>query len=660
MNLYKKSSRILTLNRVSSSLCGVLFCLVATPSLSALNETAIHQSMVRVEANGHFGSGFLYGGEDHVVTSLHVVLPPPQTIEIYCKGSPVKAEVVKFLIEADLVLLKAKSSLESEGCKPYPGLKEDLNRPNLGEDLAAFGFREDNHSSAFPKLVKKGSGSPETLEGLVSEKAIDSVRKFGIPRADLPLYHISGGLYPGLSGGPVFLLSSGDLVGIVEGGLDAGASNHAWLVPVSNLANLMASPDNSVLPDKDPSEFGYSSPSSKRTPDIVIEYSDPDNSYSWVKTKTRTFEDLLDSSDPSEGLDNLVSEIFPDLKSQEARDTVESAMLSLKFDIYEEREHGLIVAVPAGVSLDVTEYIGGDAKGYHFLSVGNRYGGTGFHINYGEPNLGDISDANGQTVLPSEDRYLEQVLHDWMYDLCVVRGYSCYFDKQSAKVVDFGENRKLLRFSYYTKNTMINTVEYNSISVLVSGDRVLQVENQTDYSGPPDPDCLDDDYIESAVRQCMQTTTTQNCGKPYWDQVAFMLAARLSSFTNLGVTTEQTRSIDLNYDCEFCIKSSNTAKEFIFEYTDAHIYNYGLEDGTDIFRKDENGQWWFNEDGEWLKLEFIEEVEFENQPYTRLRREDGSLYQMTVEGGLWYHWFDSENEWVPQYKLGATYQVIKR
>lgn len=652
-----RPSRRLTAKNLSFCCYVFLFSLVSLPAFSALDESAIHQSVVRVEANGHFASGFLFGGENHVVTSLHAVLPPPPTIEIYCKGDAVEAEVVKFLKEADLVLLKAKSSLALLGCKPHLEMKTDPNRPGLGTDLAAFGFREDNHRSAFAKTIQKGSGSPETLEGLVSDKARDSVRELGMPRADLPLYHISGGLYPGLSGGPVFHLSTGALVGVVEGGLDAGLSNHAWLVPAGNLANLMASPDNSILPNIDPSEYGYSSPSSKRSVDIVIEYSDPDFSYSWVKTKTRTFKDLLDSSDPSEGLDDLVDEIFPDIQEgTEAWDMVESAMLSLKFDIYEERAHGLIVAVPEGVSLGVEDY----ADGYHYLSVGDYMSGTSFQIDFGQPNIKEVRDADSNLVSPSEDRYLQQALNDWMYQLCEVSGFTCYFDEQSAKIVDFGENRKLLRFSYYTKNTMYEMVEYYSIGILVNGDRVLQVESTTDYSPPPEANCLDEDYIESAVRRCMQTTTTQNCSKPYWDQVAFMLAARLSSFTNLGVTTEETRNIELDYDCEYCIKSSNSAEEFIFEYADAHIFNYGLEDGRNIFHKDENDQWWFNEDDEWLKLEFIEEIEFENQPYTRLRREDGSLYQMTVEGGLWYYWSDSEQEWVPQDKLGATYQVIKR
>ena len=536
MNKYKKTSPLFLLRRAPSLWWAALLFLMSFPVFSALDETAIHKAVVRIEANGHFASGFLFGGENEVVTSLHAVLPPPNKIEIYCKGIPVEAEVVKFLKEADLVLLRAKSSLGKLGCKPYPHMQQNPTKPNVGDNLTAFGFRGDNRRSAFAKTIQKGSGSPETLEGMVPDTARKTVRDLGMPRADLPLYHISGALFPGLSGGPVFLVSSSELVGIVEGGLDAGVSNHAWLVPVGNLKTLAASPDNSVLPNINPSDYGYSSPSAHRTADNSIEYTDPDASYRWIKRKSRSFEQLLNSADASEGLDELLDDIYPELEEQAGWETVEAAMLNLRFDIYEETDHGLIIAVPAGSSLDVEQY----DDDYHFLYVGSDKEDAGFTVDFGSHKILSVSDAEGITVLPSEGRYFAEALDEWMHIYCEDAQIPCYYDDASGTVVDFGNTRKLLRYAYHTKDSELESENYYSINMLVNGEKVMQVVSRTEFSE------------SSAVQQCLNAQSAQSCGKPYWDQVSFLLAARLSSFTNLGVTTSETKLMELEYECSYC------------------------------------------------------------------------------------------------------------
>ncbi len=489
------------------------------PAMSQIPEAKVQQvqrAMVRVVANGHASSGFVYGPDyRQVITALHAVLPQTQDITISCRGVETDAEVVRVLRKADLVLLQASKNLKEFGCATLEDVSFD--KPPLGAELTAFGFRPDNSLSAFSQPLKKGSGDPETLYGLVPDAARNKIVELAMPDANLPLYYVNGSVFPGFSGGPVFD-KGGNLVGVVQGGLDKGLGSHAWLIPAVNIQSLLNPAQGDSLPDINPSEFGFSAPAASNTKDSYIEFSDRGVKYQWVKTKTRSFDELYQTADPALGLDTLLDNILPEVETY--------AEHSLTFDIYEEMNHGLIIAVPEGqaLKLDQDEYYwalvaeGEDSDTLiavpATLTVDHALEGSTYQ------------DSNGREVHPSDDGYFAAyVAH--LKQMWAKTGRTMTLDSGLWNDIRYENGNKILRLGYTLESPDSDYIGYYYESLLVKGEEVLQVEADLDVSA------------DSEVTRCLQEGTADVCGDPYWRQVSFMLAGQLSSFASLGANADR-------------------------------------------------------------------------------------------------------------------------
>ncbi|MGI9272218.1 MAG: trypsin-like peptidase domain-containing protein [Woeseiaceae bacterium] len=323
---------------------------------------------------GQSATGFLWESDRQVVTSLHAVLHkrlPGRTIKVFCGGVPTVAQVSKVYQAADLVLLTTESPVR--GCKVFTDSFRGMSSASLKPDpdtlLYTFGWRGAASSSIKRELKKEEVGGDETLEGLIpNEKTKDILRALRLPEMSLDIYLVDGdGLGGGFSGGPV-VNASGKLLGIVDGGLDNGGSDYNWMIPATRLNDLKDS-SSRELPRVDltllenhfsaglvvssgvQSEIDFATnPNSARPmpPSDLSAGGEPPrvgSRYHFVLTKTRTLDSIIRSADAKigGGINRLLS-TYRNAVGDDVRHR-------LSFDIFEDDERGLIIAVPHGQGL---------------------------------------------------------------------------------------------------------------------------------------------------------------------------------------------------------------------------------------------------------------------------------------------------------------------
>ena len=78
--------------------------------------------------------------------------------------------------------------------------------------------------------------------------------------------------------------------------------------------------------------------------------------------------------------------------------------------------------------------------------------------------------------------------------------------------------------------------------------------------------------------------------------------------------------------------------------------NYTLPNGDVFIHLDKNKLWWMWQVPvkQWSKLNFIKYEQYNNKKYVQLRNEQGLVYLVPYDGGLWYYWgnVDGKGQWV--------------
>ncbi|MEH6637205.1 MAG: serine protease [Halioglobus sp.] len=590
-----------------------LLAIICMPVLAQLDADATHNSVVRVvvDDGGEVGvaSGFVWKEKNLVITSLHAVRPKPAKITVECRDTPYKARVHKFFRDADLVLLETEADMAS--CSPLSKIRPESPKLDGKTRLTAFGFKPDVTAST-TKDLRRGSASSNKLRDLITDDLVIPMQTLNLPSIDLEVHFVTGGIYKGYSGGPVFD-ENGDLVGIVEGGLDKGMSDHNWLIPAENIALLLgSSPVDDAPADLNDAAYYYSVVRSKRTsPESYIEFEDSGYSYRWLKTKTRSFEQLRQSSDPAEGLEDLWATLLPEVET--------SAEGNLQFDIYEEEGLGLVIAVPAGRPLVYQQEDGDWTLGATDTS-GEQATMTIQHGRY------QFEDANGDAIDPSHDDFFEFAV-DSDLKVCESEALTCSLQDEHFRLVDFGAGNRILRVGYDIENESDGDRVYLYKSLIVKGDNVLVVETILNFGEG------------STVLRCFEEGSAENCGESFWGPASFMLSAALTSISSLGVEgIEPVVITPFDYECENCeedpadtIEEQAQAESYYSEAVSAPVVAapdgpaglvyYFLEDGEIAFQHVQGTDWFINVNGE--PVEAIEQ-----------RRDtlDGAIYAFLLYG----------------------------
>ncbi len=206
----------------------------------------IAESVVRLEvrSNGgkiRSGTGFVFGEKELVVTAYHVVAgAEDETIDaIFYENqkrlAPVKAEILRVFERSDLALLLLSGESRAE-----PLERSSVSSDRLaGTSVLALGFPFGRPAMTDEKGTIRSLGARKLREAVGYPEQM-TIQALKFPRLSMPILDLQMELKPGFSGGPV-VDEEGKLVGIANGGLRKGTSTVSWVVPASELEQLLVS-----------------------------------------------------------------------------------------------------------------------------------------------------------------------------------------------------------------------------------------------------------------------------------------------------------------------------------------------------------------------------------------------------------------------------------
>lgn len=208
----------------------------SAPPIAIRNATL--QSVVRVDAFqcpeqlDRTGSGFVLAESGKVITAHHVV-GGCNIIQINSGAEIRSATVSRVLAKGDLALLSPTSPL------PAPGLRLANPPPDQNGNFSAAGF-QNNQLSAGDVLVSFSAGSSQLNQILTAASLTDLRGAHSAIDFRQSVLRFNAALQPGMSGGPI-VDRNGHVIGIVAGGLKAGAAPASWGWPAEWIAELLVS-----------------------------------------------------------------------------------------------------------------------------------------------------------------------------------------------------------------------------------------------------------------------------------------------------------------------------------------------------------------------------------------------------------------------------------
>lgn len=419
----------------------ILIILSTNHVFAQFNPEVLAKSTVRIniKLNGKVVStatGFLWQNNNQVVTSLHV-MKEGADIQIEFEGAKTGARVIKVLQEADLVLLYVDNPVQ--GWKSINSY--DSNKPEYKSELSALGYNNGAPGLSTREL-KKGFVKPEILKLLVPPDDRKVLINSKMPDINLPIYYLNGTLLPGFSGAPV-VNKNGSLIGIGDGGLENGASAVSWVIPAKHLDELTKSNVTSLPASLSKSSLLFSADLDIQQEYISVKYKE----FEFVKTKTRTFNQLLETADNPEELKYALS-VFDDFK-------IDYSLFS--FDIYEDGKFGLVITLPSGASLEVITDDDEDV----LSATGDIYGEDGYYdIDFlieKFTEAGTESETVEEILHQLADEYLAQLNEDEI---------DYYVEQTDYRIIeDYGDGKFVLRTEFNDfDNDRVETHEINYIT----------------------------------------------------------------------------------------------------------------------------------------------------------------------------------------------------
>jgi S1-C subfamily serine protease len=240
-------------------LSGLLALLVASagyaqtePSLATREKTL--ESVVYIRAgqctdnSQRAGTGFAHGAATQIVTAHHVV-GGCQTITVSyerlrAQGGPVShpATIERVLAASDLALLRVNTTVTV----PAAGLALAPPPPNRQHRYYGSGY-QNGQPSAGDQEVAFSVGSDKLRDILPSEAVRELQANNSAIDLDQRVLRFNIALQPGTSGGPI-IDANGQVIGVVAGGLKAGAAPASWGWPADWIPRLLTSNENRATP----------------------------------------------------------------------------------------------------------------------------------------------------------------------------------------------------------------------------------------------------------------------------------------------------------------------------------------------------------------------------------------------------------------------------
>jgi len=354
--------------------------LAQRPGASAqkFDSKALSQSLVRIKVTGGvhtsgkdkgkprgsgYASGFVWQKNDQVVTSLHAMRRGDDvriTVEWTSAPSkdqkgPFDAVPIGINQEADLVLLKVDPG--RLGLPSWTFLSKTSAR-EAGDEVMALGYWLNAES--WKRMTLQITETQNNKLQDLPKAATEALAGIGIPALHLDIVHFeNNSLLPGFSGSPLVDVE-GMLVAIGDGGVDNGGKNISWGIPAKYLNELQPSNAPVTFPatldhasvhysaEEPPVETNIENPFDKtksyETAGEYVEERMEEISYGQFEfyyTKTRTLGEMLETADNPAYLLELINTLSSFNFNYE----------SFKYDIYQDINYGVIIAVPFGATL---------------------------------------------------------------------------------------------------------------------------------------------------------------------------------------------------------------------------------------------------------------------------------------------------------------------
>jgi len=528
------------------------------PREDFLKERAV-RVIVRGVTPNTSSSGFLWKQQNWVVTNLHAI-PSDKGIKVKCGGLIQNAKVVKVLPRADLALLvvdpPAGDKPPLHKCKPFT--EANLVEPLMGAELAAYGWMGDARKSS-PRFMKKTTTGTLTDHFPSNLTVLEELKKYGIPDIkDVDFYILQGGSLPGYSGGSI-VDDELRLVAIVDGGLNEGLNTVKWAIPASNLKDLESGvpwePRYGIKPEwlwstgiADPDEFS------------VLKYREVDTTnpdtgesthfdYEWYRTKSLSLRQLAQTSVDPAGILSLL----------ERYGTAAGGDVDPTFDVYEDLDQGLIIAIPVGQGLSFEPVA--DNPGYAWLESRSKLDWGG-HIQFTKTRFGVTSSSDLESISPGDPRYFTEKVSE-LLAACNKPGTSeCIVDEESLRIVRFANGNEILKVGFFVAWPG-GTESYDYYSFAVRDDvafRAFASFSYDDVGLMPCAFALDPEDDSCASPELASTQLSQ------------MMAVHLTTFANLSQPGTD-RSLETGFEYDSSGNDPSTFGVGFFEGDELRFYN---------------------------------------------------------------------------------------
>lgn len=283
------------------------------------------------------GSGFVLEPGGRIVTAHHVVGGCVR-VQVTYEGVKPPARNKRLGRVARVLAAGDLSLLDVDDPPPVPALRLAAQPPARNASFAGFGYPL-GVPTAGDQLVTFSVGAsrlsdvlpPALAEELTSGSRIDLQR---------PVLRFNVALQPGMSGGPI-VDAAGDVIGVVAGGLRAGAAPASWGWPGDGVRQLLTSAEatnqavrltSAHYSLQDFNALSSAPPSGRRLRCGDLEF---------VESGTRTLAEMLPGTDDVPRVQYILGLLNQD-----------PAVIGLeRFQLWVHRESGATAVVPADVKL---------------------------------------------------------------------------------------------------------------------------------------------------------------------------------------------------------------------------------------------------------------------------------------------------------------------
>lgn len=312
------------------------------PSLETRRK--VLQSLVSVRATdcvdqtSRAGSGFALNTPGAIVTAHHVVGGCRKVRVTYEGGDPGSsrlkaATIARILASGDLALLEVQDP------PAVPALALSPRPADRSQKHAGFGFQ--NAQPSADDLLVTFSSSSDILSDILPEEAR---RELGSIRSPIDLrrkvLRFNVALQPGMSGGPI-IDAAGHVVGIVAGGLKAGAAPASWGWPSEWVNDLLKSSEPPNLPVQVAGAYFSLSEMTAVASALQTGRKIACGSLQLLYAGTRRFEDLARGADDQPRLQYILA----------ASTRPHSELNRFEFDVWTDQKSGATAVTPSGYAI---------------------------------------------------------------------------------------------------------------------------------------------------------------------------------------------------------------------------------------------------------------------------------------------------------------------